>query len=246
MTDTINLLLGAFMGICCMIVFARIHNSPAAKGDAGFTLFWGVWWWVILVVFAMFHFARAPDWVIQCVDMVGNISLFVAAYALYKGQTFEYGAPEVIHLIVAGAILIVVSALGGLLGPPQSIDWQVFATAPSQVLATTAFIVLGIAGGERFPAFRVSIYVLCGIYAILQVPAYHAVFIEPIEHSRGTADFWKWSLAAGKVAFALNAAAVLGFLRTSYMKWAGALFGFLSAMLGLAIAIIRLMTAVAP
>jgi hypothetical protein len=44
-TDTINLLLGAFMGICCMIAFALINASPGtpgapkAKGDAGFVFF---------------------------------------------------------------------------------------------------------------------------------------------------------------------------------------------------------------
>jgi hypothetical protein len=260
--DTINLLLGAFMGICCMIAFALIHASPSAsattptsapaitspsasatKGDAAFALFWGVWWWVILIVYALFHSARVPDWFIQCVDMVGNASLFVAAYALYRGATFEYVSPTVVQAVVAAAILIVLSALGGLLGPPRSVDWQVFATAPSQILATAAFIALGIAGGTRFPAFRVSIYVLCGIYAILQVPAYHAVFIEPVEHSSGTAEFWKWWLAAGKVAFAINAAGMLGFLRTSYMKWGSVLLTFLSTIFGFAIAIIRFMTA---
>jgi hypothetical protein len=247
--DTINLLLGAFMGICCMIAFACIHaalgapkvaESKVKKGDAPFALFWGIWWWVILIVFALFHFARVPDWIIQCVDMVGNASLFVAAYALYQGDAFEYSS-TVVHIVIAALILIVLSALGGLLGPAESVDWQVFATAPSLVLATTAFIALGVAGGERFPDFRFPIYVLCGIYAILQVPAYHAVFIEPVEHSPGTAEFWKWCLAAGKVGFAINAAGLLGFLRTRYIKWASALLGFLSAVLGFAIAVIRLM-----
>jgi hypothetical protein len=241
-TDTINLLIGAFMGICCMIAFARIHTTDA-KGDAAFTFFWGVWWWVILIVFALLHSAHVPDWLIQSVDMLGNASLFVAAYALYRGNSFEYLSPAVVQIATATAILIVLSILGGLLGPSQSVDWQVFTTAPSQILATTAFIALGIAGGVRFPAFRVSIYVLCGIYAILQVPAYHAVFIEPVEHSPGTAEFWKWCLAAGKVAFAINAAGVLAFLKTTYMKWASVFLGFLSAILGLAIAIIRLITA---
>ena len=198
---------------------------------------------VILIVFALLHFARVLDWLILCVDMVGNASLFVAAYALYRGTEFEYLSPDVVHIVIATAILIVLSALGGLLGPAQSVDWQAFATAPSQILATTAFIVLGIAGGKRFPDFRFSIYVLCGIYAILQVPAYHAVFIEPVEHSPGTAEFWKWCLAAGKLAFAINAAGVLGFLKTKYIKWASVMLGFLSAILGFAIAVIRLMTA---
>ncbi len=245
MADIVNLMLGALMGIACLTTFALVCHKPDAKGDAGFVLFWGVWWLVILVVYALFHGAHAPDWVVQSIDMLGNASLFVAAYALHKGKDLKYYSPDVVAIFVATVILIVLCVLGGILGPQSSADWQVFAMAPSQVLATTAFILLGIAGGERFPDFRISIYVLCGIYGILQVPAYHALFIEGIEQGRSIAtadsDFWKWCLAAGKIGFAICAAGVLGFVRTRYIKLISILLDFLSALLGAGIAILRFM-----
>lgn len=248
MTDTINLVLGALMGIACMIVFARIHDQKNLKSDGAFALFWGIWWWTIVVVYALLHFAHAPYWVAQSFDMVGNVSLFVAAYALHKGTGFDYRSPDIVRIVVAAVILTALCVIGGLLGPERSVDWHVFAMAPSQVLATTAFILLGVAAGERFPDFRVSIYILCGIYAILQVPAYHAVFIEPLEmpNSATMADFWKWSLAAGKLAFAINSAAVLGFLKSRHLRRVSTILAFLSAILGFAIAVIRFLTTVTP
>jgi hypothetical protein len=248
LTDIINLLLGAIMGGACMVVFGRIHDKADSRGDAGFVLFWGIWWWIILIVYALLQFAQAPYWIVQCFDMLGNGSLFIAAYALYKGKEFNFRSPDIVWILVATAILIVLCTLGGLLGPKRTVDWHVFAMAPSQVLATTAFILLGIVGGARFPDFRISIYVLCGIYGILQVPAYHAVFIEPLEHSSRpeTADFWKWCLAAGKVAFAIGAAGVLGFLNTRHIKLASAILSLLSVAFGFAIAIVRFITAASP
>jgi hypothetical protein len=179
--NILNICLSAFMGMLCLVSFLRLTS----RGDKAFAVCWGAQWLLLAVVYALFEFTGRelqPQyyWVMQCVDMIGNALLLIAAFALYKGAKFSF-SKELDYVIVLFALLTILSALGGMVSSRTLVpSWHVFVMAPSQLLASAGFVALGIAGGARFPDFRVPIYVLCVFYALIQVPAYYTLFIEPV------------------------------------------------------------------
>ena len=219
MADTFNICIAAFMVILCVFVARHLASKDGSSGDLGFSIFWGGWWLMILIIYALFHFTNwvtTAYWAIQCFDMLGAAMLFTASYALFKGQDFKFWSAPVRDIFCASFVLVVLAALGGLLVDSKLPAWRVFAMAPSQVLGCVAFIGFGIAASHRFPDFTVPIYAICGIYSLLQVPGYYAVFIETIAQPTAppSAPFLKGCLAAGKGAFAVHTLAILGVLNS--------------------------------
>ena len=87
--NIINICLAAFMAMLCFFIFPHCNR----RGDRWFTIFWGAQWVMLASVYSLFQFTgfeTKPSyfWIMQCVDMIGNFLLFVAAFALYRGDEF--------------------------------------------------------------------------------------------------------------------------------------------------------------
>ena len=214
--DHLNTILAAVMVIFCLAVIAKLLASERAKSDLAFVLFWGVWWLMILIIYPIFRatdFEKTHYWALQCIDMVGNASLFAAAYALFVGARFHWKDHRLADIFLAAGILIILCFMGGYFIESSEKAWRVFVMAPSQVLACVAFIAIAIAAGERFKDFRLPIYIGGGAYALLQVPAYYSVFIEHLgspEDISPAGTTLKLFLACGKAFFTVLSISIVG------------------------------------
>jgi hypothetical protein len=131
-------------------------------------------------------------------DLFGNFALLFGAFALYKADRFSWQDPRTKKLLQD--LVIVTLGFGFLCcffgGPQRHPSVYVFLTAPGQILASIAFV-----------AFAGPVWALCGYYAVLQVPAYHAYFIAPLTQTADTPldtrHLFKVGLAVGKAGFVL-------------------------------------------
>ena len=269
--NILNICLSALMAALCFSVFPHLNN----RGDRGFATFWGAQWVILASVYSLFQFTgfqTEPQyfWIMQCVDMIGNAFLFIAAFALYRGDQFMVARNRdaagrfqgarvdkaLDWMIGIFATMTVVTALLGIVSSrTYSPSWFVFVMAPSQILACGGFIALGLSAGARFPEFRAPIYIICFLYALIQIPAYYALFVEPVylralmkldqnivskfqaalQIGSGSCSdatvLLKGLLAAGKLLIIANAIAILKIDATNSIKYARIILSIFNVLL---------------
>ena len=131
--------------------------------------------------------------------------------------------------------------------------------APSQILACGGFVALGLSAGARFPEFKMPIYLICFLYALIQIPAYYAFFVEPVTaiyHTRvlmkidpnivktfeyalnigrdscsDATVLLKGLLAAGKLLIIANTLAILRFDATNIIGYARLVLSIINILL---------------
>lgn len=236
------------MAIVCAIAFERARSS----GDRAFCILFGSQWVCLALVYLALG-KILPDqcrnyWLPLCIDLAGSAVLLGGCYALYMGDQFTINDKRFIDIFRYSIILILTTGLLGLVS--NRVDaptWHVFAMSASQMLGCTSILVLGYVGGRRVPNFRLAIYLLCFYYALLQVPAYFAFFIQPIldqvcsvKQPHPDAEMLKGALAGGKIVFLIYALAIGGTLKSENAKAVGFALFAVNLALSLCVALYKI------
>jgi len=195
-------------------------------------------------------------WVLDCMDMATDFLLLGACYALYKAEKFDPHDPTFQGIFQVGGVLLLLTGCLGFVSSVTNLPtWHVFATSARMMLACGALIALGYTVGRRFPAFAAAIYLICGYYALLQIPAYYVTFVQPhadawyrdyygvtskgfpVHHDR---DFIVGALGGGKIMFVLYALVILGTLDSGREKLASWLLIFINLALSIGLALFKI------
>ena len=238
------------MAIICVVA----HGRAQSAGDRTFCILFGSQWVCLALVYLALAKLVPSDfrnyWVPQCIDMVGSAVLLAGCYALYMGEAFTPLDPRFKKIFEGTTILILLTACAGFVSNRTDLPtWHVFAMSASQLLGCTSLLALGHVAGRRLPAFKMALYLLSLYYALLQVPAYYALFVQPVSDlyyvheirtSHPDAEFLKGALAGGKIVFVIYALAIDGTFNTGREKAAGWILLAINIALSVGVALFKI------
>lgn len=179
-------------------------GRPLPKVYPGFpsALLCWLWWWLILLAVYSLIDDPATYWIVLLLDGFGNIALVATALCLLPENKALPSWKFAGYILSSSLTLLSWNLLLGARFPTAGPHWKMVVSSVGILLAAGAFVFLAIAAANRFKQFTGHIWLVCAPYALLQVPAYFYLLINPGSYPKEAALIQSW-LAIGKIMFIL-------------------------------------------
>ncbi|MBI5462947.1 MAG: hypothetical protein HY941_12250 [Gammaproteobacteria bacterium] len=201
-TTQINLLATALLATQAVILFGLAHHNQSKRHLQAFLIFWSGVCLTTFFYYLLAHFSLSisKTWVGLTLDTANNFMLAFCAYALFRGDAFNWSDKFI--KIGWGLFLaeIVATITVGVIVPTEDPIWKMFNISPNTLMAAISLLAVGI-GLFREPtahAVRWAALILFGLYAFLQFPGYYFRFVGMTPEAEESNKIISMFLAAGK------------------------------------------------